>query len=463
MSLLLVSARLSHRMLRISFIVLAWSSGAVLAQQASPPSPSNLTTTSSIAPSAITLDEAIARARGNEPNFAAAVAATRVAALDHSIARAALFPTVSYHNQVLYTQPNGATNGGGPVGSQAAPRFIANNAVREYASQGVISETLGLQQVTAVSRAAALDAVAAAELEIGRRGLVSAVTGLFYQALAADHKIAVARRAAGEASSFTRLTQQRESAREGAHADVVKAELQQQQRDRDLAEALLEGQKSHLDLAVLLFPDPRADYTLVPGSVAPLPARADVDAAAMRLNPELHQAMASLRASTLEVTAARAAYLPDLGLNFTYGIDAVQFAVNGRDGVKNLGYSASATLDIPVWDWLSTQHRVRQSEILRDAAHTMLTATQRRLVAQLDESYAEAGTSRDQLQSLDQSVQTATESLRLTRLRYTAGEATVLEVVDAQNSLTAAEVAREDGTIRYQMALTNLQLLTGAI
>ena len=50
---------------------------------------------------------------------------------------------MTYHNQVLYTQPNGAINGGGPVGSQAAPRFIANNAVREYASQGVVTETLG--------------------------------------------------------------------------------------------------------------------------------------------------------------------------------------------------------------------------------------------------------------------------------------------------------------------------------
>jgi outer membrane protein TolC len=409
------------------------------------------------------LEQAIARARANEPNFAAAVAARGVSALDRSIARAALLPNVSYHNQVLYTQPNGSFNGGGPVGSQAAPRFIANNAVREYASQAVVSETLGLQQVTAVSRAAAADAVATAELEIARRGLVSTVTGLFYQVVAADRKTGVARRAAAEAADFTQLTQQRESAREGAHADVVKAQLQQQQRDRDLAEALLEAQKSRLDLAVLLFPDPRADYALAPGQIAALPARADVDEAAMRLNPELHQALASLRVSALDVTAARAAYLPDLGLNFTYGIDAVQFAVNGRDGVKNLGYSASVTLDIPVWDWLSTQHRVRQSEILRDAAHTVLTATQRRLVAQLDEFYAEAGTSRDQLQSLEQSVSTAAESLRLTRLRYTAGESTVLEVVDAQNSLTTSEIAREDGTIRYQMALTNLQLLPGAM
>ncbi|HTZ59474.1 MAG TPA: TolC family protein [Acidobacteriaceae bacterium] len=411
----------------------------------------------------ITLEQAISLARANEPGFAAAAANARITGLDHSIAQAALLPTVTYHNQVLYTQPNGAFNGGGPVGSQSAPRFIANNAVREYASQAVITDTLGLQQVNAVSRAAAAQAVSSAELEVARRGLVNTVTGLFYQALADDHKADVARRAAGEAANFTQLTQQRETAREAAHADVVKAQLQQQQRDRDLADALLEQQKSHLDLGVLLFSDPRTTYTLAPGAVVPLPSKADVDAVAMKSNPELRSALATLELSNLGVTAARDAYLPDLALNFTYGIDAVQFAVNGRDGVKNLGYSASATLDIPVWDWLSTQHRVKQSEITRDAARTALTATQRRLVAQLDETYAEAGTSHDQLQSLDQSVQTARESLRLTRLRYTAGEATVLEVVDAENSLTTAEIAREDGAVRYQMAMTNLQLLTGAI
>ncbi len=202
--------------------------------------------------------------------------------------------------------------------------------------------------MTAVSRAAAADAVAAAELEIARRGLVATVTGLFYQALAADHKVAVARRAAGEAASFTNLDPtagerpRRSACRCGEGAATATAA-----RSRPWPTPCSRQQKSHLDLAVLLFPDPRTAYTLAPGPVVPLPDRADVDEAAMRLNPELHQALASLRVSTLDVTAARAAYLPDLGLNFTYGIDAVQFAVNGRDGVKNLGYSASATLDIP--------------------------------------------------------------------------------------------------------------------
>lgn len=434
-------------------------------QSATPPAAAS----QGIAPIALTLDEAISRARSNEPGFAAAVAASRVSDLERSIARSVLLPSVVYHNQFIYTQPaDGATgSGNASVGSTAVssnPRFIANNAVHEYVSQGVVTETIGLQQTTAVSRASAAAAVASAELEIARRGLVSAVVGLFYGSLAADHRLVVTQRASQEASSFTALTEQREAAREAAHADVVKAKLQQQQRERDLADAALQVQKARLELAVLLFPDPRSAFTLnAPTVPQPLASRAEIEAAASHSNPELQSAISSLRVSNLDVTAARAAYLPDLGLSFAYGIDAPEFATRGSDGVHNLGYSATATLDIPVWDWLSTQHKIRQAQILRDAAKTTLTATQRRLIAQLDESYAEASVARDQLKSLEVSAETAKESLRLTRLRYMAGEGTVLEVVDAQNSLTGAELAREDGMIRYEAALANLQILTGTI
>lgn len=415
-------------------------------------------------PPAITLSEAISRAKANEPAFAVAAAASKVSALGVSIARSALLPNVIYHNQFLYTQSNGSMIAGGSGITVAAPRFVANNGVHEYTSQASVSETIGLQQFTAVSRASAAAAIASANMEIARRGLVATVVGLFYTSLASEDKVAVARRAAAEADSFVTLAQQREAAREGAHADVVKAQLQQQQRSRDVANAVVLAQKSRLDLAVLLFPDPRAPYTLTTATAPPpLPARVDVDAAASRHNPELQGALASLRQSGLDVTAARAAYLPDLALNFSYGIDALQFATRGPDGTRNLGYSATATLDIPVWDWFSTQHRVKQSQILRNAARITLTATQRRLIAQLDEFYAEAVTARSQLESLNLSVRTAAESLRLTRLRYTAGEATVLEIVDAENSLTLAEMAREDGTVRYQVSLANLQILTGTI
>jgi outer membrane protein TolC len=416
----------------------------------------------------ITLEEAIRRAQLNEPTFAAALADSRSAALDRSIARAALLPGVTYHNQYLYTQGTGLSTPSSQGTPTEAPRFIANNAVHEYISQGLVDETIGLAQVAGVRRAEAAAAFASAQFEISRRGLVAAVNGLFYGVLAADRKLAIADQARSEAADFTSLTGKREQQREAAHADVVKAQLQQQQRERELSDARVSAEKAHLDLGVLLFPDPRTTYTLSPPTTPQLASRADVEQAAGKNNPELRSALASLAQSSADVLAARGGYLPSLGLNYTYGIDAPQFATYGpadQNGnkVRNLGYSASVTLDIPVWDWLAMQHKVKQSEIRRDAAKVTLTNTQRQLIARLDEAYSEAAAARDQLASLDASVTTAEESLRLTRMRYTGGEATVLEVVDAQGAYVTAQNAREDGRVRYQAALADLQTLTGTM
>jgi outer membrane protein TolC len=320
--------------------------------------------------------------------------------------------------------------------------------------------------VAGAHRAAALAAQAEAEQEIARRGLVSAVVSLFYGLLASDHKLAVADRADEEAVDFTKLTGEREQARESAHADVVKAQLEEQSRGRELGDARVEAEKARLELGVLLFPDPRTPFTLSAPDTAPvLASREDIDAAAGKNNPELKSAMEALRASNADVQAARAAYLPDLGMEYTYGIDAPQFATTGPgpDHANNLGYSATVTLNIPIWDWLNTERRVKQSEIRRQSTQVALTATQRQLIARLDEAYSEAATARDQVASLDLSVNTAAESLRLTRLAYQAGEATVLEVVDAQGAYITAQNAREDGRVRYETALADLQTLTGTM
>jgi len=411
----------------------------------------------------ITLDEALTRARANEPNFAAAVAASRTAALDRSIARAGLLPSVAYHNQYLYTQPNGAVNAAGSTGTQSAPKFIANNSVHEYVSQAIVTEAIGLTQTIAVTRASAVAAIAAAELEISRRGLVQTVVNLFYFSTISQRKFEILQRALEEANDFVKQTQQREALREAAHADVLKAQLTTQQRGRDIADAQLQIARTRLDLGVLLFPDPRSPYTVTLPTNAPLPSKAAVEAAANTNNPELRGALAILRERNLGLFSARAAYLPDLVLNYNYGIDSPQFAINGRDGSTNLGYAASATLDIPVWDWFATQNRVKQARIQRDLAKVILSSTQRSLIAHLEVFYVEAELSNAQIASLDLTVQTAAESLRLTRLRYSSGESTVLEVVDAQNTSTNAELALADGVVRYQLALANLQMLTGTI
>ena len=428
--------------------------GCLQAQEAAP-----------VANDRLTLDQVIRRAQANEPAFAAAAAESHATQLERKDARAGLLPTVAYHNQYVFTQSNhtsAATTQGGL--NQSLPVFIANNAVHEYYSQGVVSETVGLAQLGAVRFADANAARAQAELEIARRGLVLVVVSLYYNLHAGIDRVAIAQRALDEASHFLDITQKRESAREAAHADVVKAQLGQQQRQRELQEASLAAGKVKLELGVLLFPDPSTPFTLAsPAAPEMLPERQSVEAAARNNNPELRSALASLQASNAEVFNARAALLPDLALNYTYGIDAPQFARHGPDGALNLGYSASATLDIPVWDWLTSERKVKEAHIRANAAKVALTAVQRRLLADLSELYNEADVASQQLSSLDASVLTARESLRLTNLRYVDGEGTVLDVVDAENTLISSENARVDATVRYQQALAQLETLTGRL
>ena len=425
-----------------------------------------------LAPAApLSLSDAIRRAEENEPGLAAAAAESHATALERKDARAALLPSATYHNQFLFTESNHTHTTIGTVGGQfvsqggveqSLPVFIANNSVHEYFSQGVVNEIVGLAQVGAVRLADADAARAQAELEIARRGLVTTVVGLYCGVSAGGERAAIAQRALDEADRFVDITEKREAAREAAHADVIKAELQQQQRQRELAEAKLANERARLELGVLLFPDPSAPYTLEAASVAPvLPERAAVNAAARENNPELRSAFASLQVSQAETFTAQAALLPDLALNFTYGIDAPQFAGRGPNGARNLGYSASATLDIPVWDWLTTERKVKEAHIRANAAKVQLNAAQRRLLADLAEFYDEAGVAQQQLASLDGSVVAARESLRLTNLRYVDGESSVLDVVDAQNTLIAAETAQIDGVVRYRLALAQLQTLTG--
>lgn len=412
----------------------------------------------------LTLDDAIRIAQANEPAFAAALAERRATALEEKDAKAGLLPSVTLHNQYLFTQSNrtAATTTQGGI-DQSLPTFIANNAVHEYTNQASVNETFSLAGVANVRLAEANAARARAELEIARRGLLATVVELYFSVRAGNEKLAVAARALDEASHFVAVTEMRESAREAAHADVIKARIGQQQRRRELADAELASHKASLELGVLLYADPSMPFALAAESVPVLADRETVAAAARANNPEVRSALAALQAAQAGTLNAWAGLLPDVALNYTYGIDAPQLSNRAPDGARNLGYSASATVDLPVWDWFTAERKVKEARIREQAGKVALSAAQCRLIADLNEFYDEADVARNQLASLEASVADAREALRLMNLRYVNGESAVLDVVDAQNTLVAAETEQADAMVRYRLALARLQTLTGRL
>jgi outer membrane protein TolC len=222
--------------------------------------------------------------------------------------------------------------------------------------------------------------------------------------------------------------------------------------------------KARLDLAVLLFPNFNQDFTVVDDLNQPqaLPAYPEVQALATRNNPDLRAAAAALRVADQELAGAWSGYLPALTLDYWYGIDANQFATRNPLGFRNLGYSAEASLVLPVWNWGATRSKVHQAGLKRQQAQRELSLAQRELLANLLNAYNEASASRVELQRLARAADLAAESRRLTTLRYQSGESTVLEVVDAQNTFNQARNAYDDAQSRFRVAIANLQILTGS-
>jgi hypothetical protein len=90
--------------------------------------------------------------------------------------------------------------------------------------------------------------------------------------------------------------------------------------------------------------------------------------------------------------------------------------------VRNLGYSTSRVVNIPVWD--STQKKTKPTEIQRAAVQVGLTAAQG-MIANLEEVHAVAAVARS-TQSAARKLQNGEESPKVTKLGHEAGESTRL-------------------------------------
>jgi outer membrane protein TolC len=436
---------------------------ATLARAQTPPPPNNTP--------AITLPDALARARQYGGQIQSANFTVLLAKEDTRQTKAGRLPTLNAFNQFIYTEANGTPSG----------VYVANDGVHVYNEQAQVhEELLSIVRKGEIRRALATEAAAAARVEVAARGLQATVIQDYYSIASAQHHSNNAQRSLAEAEQFLDITQKQEKGGEAAHADVIKAQIQLQQRQRDLQDSQVAIEKAKIALGVLIFPNFTTDFSINDDLAQSelLPPMEEARAKAVATSPDVKAARSTLEAAGYDVNVARYAYLPSFSLDFFYGIDANQFAATSAEAQssgrstqpnyevtnrQNLGYSGQVTLNIPVWNWGVTRSKIQQAEFKRAQSQLDLSLAERTLQGNLASAYAEAQAAQAQLDSLRSSVDLAAESLRLTLLRYTAGEANALEVVDAQTTATQARNAYDDGSATYRIALATLQTLTGTL
>ena len=417
------------------------------------------------APLVITVQDALERAKQNDVTFQAAAADAANATEDRVQAKASMLPAVSYSTQYL---------GNSPTPNNIVPngRYVSLDGVKMYRAWGIAHEELSANVLTGstLHRAQAAEVLAQAKLEVSRRGLALTVTRDYYALVIAQRKYATAQQAAQQAQRFLTTTREQQQLGQVARADSIRAEIAFQQQQQAFRDALIAMDNARLALAVLMFPDLNENFTVVDdlATVPPLPTFGDVRQLAVRNNPDVAAADAAMRAAGHDVDIARNAFLPTLSIEAVYGIEANEFALHSVvldkpdvGEIPTLGYFLTVNLTVPVWDWGGIRSRLHQAQNKQRQAQLTLTQTQRQLMANLFSMYNESQAAKAAVDELQHIADLAAESLRLTSLRYEAGESTALEVVDAQNTLVQARNAMDDAQVRYRVALAELQTLTG--
>ncbi len=210
----------------------------------------------------LTLQAVLDLARANSQQARAAQLVADLAAEDRKQARAALLPSMNGFTQYIYTQPNGTPSG----------VWVPNDGPRVYAMWlNVHGDIFSLAKWAEYRGAAAAEAVARARADVAGRGLVATIVHNYYGLVAAQRKLASAQRSLREAQQFLDITQKQESGGEVAHSDVVKAQIQVNQRMRDAQDAELAVLTSRLGLSVLVFPDFRDAFSVVDDMDAMMP------------------------------------------------------------------------------------------------------------------------------------------------------------------------------------------------
>ena len=403
----------------------------------------------------LTLSDVMQRARQYSQQVYSANIAARLAHEDTVQARAGLLPSVNGLSQFVYTQPNGTPSG----------VFVSNDGPHVYNDQVIVhGEIWNAGKRADYRRLMAAEAVARAKSDLAIRGLNATIVQNYYTLVISQRKIANAQQSLKETQQLLDITQKQEAGGEVAHADVIKAQIQLEQRQRDLQDAILNVEKARLALGVLIFPTFGQAYSVADDlAAAPqLPSFAEVQTLAGKNNPDIRVAQATVEQQSHAIASARAAYLPTLSFDYFFGINANQFAFHNPDGQNLLGSVAQAQLNVPIWTWGATRSKIKQAELQLQQAKNDLSFAQRNLLTEEQSFYLEAQAASSQVASLKRSMDLSADSLRLTIERYQAGEATILEVVDAQSTLAQARNAYDDGLSRYRLALANLQTLTGA-
>ena len=242
-----------------------------------------------------------------------------------------------------------------------------------------------------------------------------------------------------------------------ARTELLHAQVAQAQADREFKASRRDLKLAHTALANLLASDDPFTPTTPLFLVSALePADAFIRKA-RDAHPALDQLDAIKDQAHENLRAEKAAYAPEI---YLFGMRELH-----EDDLTVLepAWAVGAGLNVTLFDGLSRPNRIHAAQKLEEQAGLMRQKLARDLETLVSAKYQELMKAGEQFDALQTALNFAGENLRARRRAFEEGLSTSLEVVDAQLSLSAAEVERLRAAYAFDIALAQLLEASGQV
>ncbi len=282
-----------------------------------------------------------------------------------------------------------------------------------------------------------------------RLSLIADVANAYLALQELDERLSLARATVENRKDLRFLVQKRRDVGLAGDLDFLAADGAYEAARAQLAE-LERGRAQAENALTLLVGKEPAD--LPPGrrlneQGLPLDLAVDVPSETLVRRPDVRAAEQKLIAANANIGAARAAFLPRIGLSLAFG--TASRTLSGLFDSGTGAWSFAPSLVQPLFDAGRTQANVD----LAEARKVIAVAEYEKTIQQAFREVADLLVARDklaeQLKAQEAAEKSQNERLRLVDARYKAGASSYLEVLDAQRDAFAAS----QGTVQVRRAL----------
>jgi outer membrane protein len=186
---------------------------------------------------------------------------------------------------------------------------------------------------------------------------------------------------------------------------------------------------------------------------------------AIRMRPDLNQALLAKRHGELEVVKTKNGLLPRLDLFISMGKTGYSESFSGTAlglGEDGLDFDASLTFSYPIGN---RQNRAQYNRALLTSRQAEVALENLKRLVELDvrSAYVEARSTREQIDTTVASRTLQEEKLKAEMEKFRVGRSTALLVAQSQRDLLDSMIAEEEALIGYLKSLINLYRQDGSL